>query len=354
MARSSNVIKDLDERSRDIFRQLVETYLDSGDPVGSRTLSRQLDTRLSPASIRNVMQDLETLGLIAAPHVSAGRIPTETGLRLFLDGFLQVGDIDPDERRAIEDALREEDREVETLLNDAISALSGLSHCAALVLSPKREAPVEHVEIVPLSDGRAMAVIVTEGGDVENRIFKMPAGLTPSAAITATNFLNAQMRGMTLREAHKDVQEKITHSRADLDAAAQSLIERGIAEWSSPSAGTGDGTLIVRGLSNLLKDTHAAEEIENVRLLFDDLERQQTLAHLLDLTEDGEGVRVFIGSENNLFSHTGSALVISPYSDENRKIVGAIGVIGPTRLNYARILPIVDYTARMVGKLVTS
>lgn len=346
-------LTDLDDRSREIFRRLVETYLDNGDPVGSRTLSRQLEGKLSPASIRNVMQDLELLGLIAAPHVSAGRIPTQQGLRLFLDGFLQIGDIDPEEQRLIEDALTEEDRGIEQLLGEASAALSGLSHCAGLVLSPKRDAPIDHVEIAPLSDGRAMAVIVMKDGSVENRLFAMPAGMTGSAIEQATNFLNAHLRGMTLPEARSALARKIDARKAELDSASQSLIESGLAEWSNADHGNKEtGNLIVRGLSNLLKDAHAAEEIDTIRHLFDDLERQQNLANILELAEGGEGVRVFIGAESKLFSHSGSALVISPYMDSNRKIVGALGVIGPTRLNYARILPIVDYTARMVGKLV--
>jgi heat-inducible transcriptional repressor len=324
----------LDARSREIFRRIVETFIEHGDPVGSRTLSRQLDDPLSPASIRNVMQDLELMGLIAAPHTSAGRIPTERGLRLFLDGFLQVGDIAPEERRAIENAL------------------SGLSRCASLVIAPTRDAPIEHIEVAPLNDGRAMAIIVTEGGNVENRLFRLPPGLTPSAMTSATNFLNAHLRGLTLGESRTAIEAKIATVRAELDTAAQALVESGVAEWagSAPSDG---GTLIVRGLSNLLSGTQAEDEIESVRMLFDDLERKRDLAQVLDLAEEGEGVRVFIGAESKLFSHSGSALVISPYMNESRQIVGALGVIGPTRLNYARIMPIVDFTARMVGKLVS-
>lgn len=343
--------EDLDSRSREIFHQLVQTYLASGEPVGSRTLSRHLETRLSPASIRNVMQDLEHLGVIAAPHVSAGRVPTVQGLRLFLDAFMQVGDVDPDQRRAIEGALNDSDDGIEGVLERATSALTGLSQLAGLVVAPKQDAPIEHVEITPLSDGRAMAILVMQGGAVENRLFELPAGMTPSAASTATNFLNAHMRGRTLAEARVQLASYIEVSRAEIDTATQALIERGIADWVP--AGSGEGSLIVKGLSNLLKDANALEEIEGVRMLFDELERKRDLAQLLELAEGGEGVRVFIGAESKLFTHSGSALVISPYMDENRKIVGALGVIGPTRLNYARIMPIVDFTARMVGQFVS-
>ncbi len=347
----TTVADTLDARSRDIFRRLVETFIDQGDPVGSRTLSRQLDDPLSPASIRNVMQDLELMGLIAAPHASAGRVPTERGLRLFLDGFLQVGDIAPEERQAIESALGDEDRGVDQLLTEATTALSGLSRCASLVIAPTRDAPIDHIEVAPLNDGRAMAIIVTADGNVENRLFRLPPGLTPSAMTSATNFLNAHLRGHTLGEARAAIDARIDQARAELDTAAQSLIETGVAEWAGPQSG--EGTLIVRGLSNLLNDASVASEIDNVRMIFDDLERKRDLAQVLDLTDQGEGVRVFIGAESKLFSHSGSALVISPYMNESRQIVGALGVIGPTRLNYARIMPIVDFTARMVGKLVS-
>ena len=344
-------LDDLDARSRDIFRRLVETYLDAGDPVGSRTLSRQLDDPLSPASVRNVMQDLELLGLIAAPHTSAGRVPTQQGLRLFLDGFLQMGEIEPGERQAIEHALKDEDHTVERVLDDASAALSGLSRCASLVIAPKRDAPIKHVEVVPLSEDRALAVIATADGAVENRLFAMPAGMTPFAIAESTNFLNANLRGLTLAEAQSVMAAKIDEHRAALDTASQALIESGLAEWGG-ATGSDDALLIVKGLSNLLGEGTAAGELESVRRLFDDLERKRDVLQLLELTEVGEGVRVFIGAESKLFSHSGSALVISPYMDSERNIIGALGVIGPTRLNYARILPIVDFTARMVGQLI--
>lgn len=351
MAESTAGLTDLDTRSRDVFRRLVETYLKDGDPVGSRTLSRQLDDPLSPASVRNVMQDLEMMGLIAAPHTSAGRVPTQIGLRLFLDGFLQIGEIDPGERKAIEQALTDEDQTVERVLDDATAALSGLSRCASLVIAPKRDAPIRHVEVAPLSDGRALAVIATADGAVENRIFKMPTDMTPSAIEAATNFLNANLRGLTLAEARGVMEKRIEENRAALDTASQALIESGLAEWGG-TRGSEEALLIVKGLSNLLAEATAIEEIESVRVLFDDLERKRDVQQLLELTEVGEGVRVFIGAESKLFSHSGSALVISPYMDSDRNIIGALGVIGPTRLNYARILPIVDFTARMVGQLV--
>jgi len=350
MAGSAPTLDDLNERGREIFRRLVETYLETGEPVGSRTLSRSMERSLSAATVRNVMQDLEELGLLGSPHVSAGRVPTQMGLRLFVDGVLQIGDISSGERQQIERSLTDHTDDLTAMLDEAGTMLSGLSHCASLVFAPKHEAAIQHVEFMPLAADRALAVLVTDDGAVENRLFDPPPGLTPSAMRAAANFLNAHLRGRTLSEALGVIARQIEAARSELDALATSLVERGIALWGEAGAGSPE-RLIVRGRSNLLEAGQGAEELERIRQLFDDLESKRDLAQLLDLAEEGEGVRVFIGSENKLFSLSGSSLVISPYTDSRRRIIGAIGVIGPTRLNYGRIVPIVDYTARMVGTM---
>ncbi|MEM1383919.1 MAG: heat-inducible transcriptional repressor HrcA [Pseudomonadota bacterium] len=344
-------LSDLNERSRDIFRQLVETYLETGDPVGSRTLSKTMEQSLSPATIRNVMQDLEQFGLLGSPHVSAGRVPTELGLRLFVDGVLQIGDISEEEREQIERAMSGGDDDLTKMLDEAGAMLSGLSQCASLVLAPKAEAPLRHLEFVSLGAEQGLAVMVLDDGTVENRLFRPPAGLTPSAMQEAGNFLNAHLRGRTLTEAQAVVAREIAAHRAELNSLAAGLVERGVALWSGERTNDPE-RLIVRGRANLIEEGQGSEDLDRVRSLFDDLEKKRDLAQLLDLAEGGDGVRVFIGSENKLFSLSGSSLVISPYTDGNRRIIGAIGVIGPTRLNYGRIVPIVDYTARMVGQMV--
>lgn len=345
-------LTDMNERSRAVFRQLVETYLETGEPVGSRTLSRQLEMQLSAATIRNVMQDLESLGVLDSPHVSAGRIPTQKGLRLFVDGLLEIGDIAQAEKGAIDAAMGAVEGDVSAVLDEASEMLSGLSRCASLVFAPKAtEAPIRHVEFVSLGPDRALVVLVFEDGQVENRLFSPPEGLTPSAMREAANFLNAMLQGRTLTEARQVVAREIARRRAELDAFAADLVEKGVAEW----AGGGEEEperLIVRGRGNLLEGAQDAANLERVRRLFDDLERKRDIAQLLDLAKHAEGVRIFIGSENKLFSLSGSSLVISPYMNAERKLVGAIGVIGPTRLNYGRIVPIVDYTARLIGRLV--
>jgi len=343
----------LDARSREIFRRIVESYLESGEPVGSRTLSRSLDTALSPATIRNSMQDLEHLGLLDSPHASAGRMPTHLGLRLFLDGFLQVGEVSQTERQEIEQLLEDDTPDMSGMLDRAGSLLSGLTKGASLVLAPKSQAPVKHVEFVALASDRVLVVMVMGDGQVENRLITPPPGLTPSAMREAANFLNATLEGHTLDQLRDDIAQDVSRHRSELDALAADLVEAGIATWTE-EPGDDPARLIVRGRSNLLEETQDEDQVERIRVLFDDLERKRDLAQLLDLAESGDGVRVFIGSENKLFSLSGSSLVVSPYMNGERRIVGALGVIGPTRQNYGRIVPIVDYTAQLVGRMIAA
>jgi len=343
-------ISDLNARSREVFRLIVESYLETGEPVGSRTLSRNLAEQVSPATIRNTMQDLEHLGLLNSPHASAGRLPTQQGLRLFVDGLLEIGDVSAPERQEIEKSLDSTESDMQTVLDRAGSMLSGLTQGASLVLAPKSETPIKHIEFVSLAADRALVVLVTADGNVENRLFMPPAGLTPSAMREAANFLNAILSGHTVSEIRSIVSCEILKHRSELDILSQGLIESGVAIWADNQK----ERLIVRGRSNLLDDSASDADLERIRQLFDDLERKRDLEQLLNLTEAGDGVRVFIGSENKLFSLSGSSLVVSPYMNAERKIVGAVGVIGPTHLNYARIVPIVDYTAQLMGRLVSN
>jgi heat-inducible transcriptional repressor len=347
-----SALQSLDRRSRDIFRRIVESYLDSGEPIGSRNISRNLPMSLSPASVRNVMADLEQLGLIYAPHTSAGRLPTELGLRFFIDALLEVGDLSAGERQQIEAQLRATDRSrtLEGVLAEASQALSGLSRGAGVVLANKADMRLKHIEFVRIEPTRALVVLVGEDGSVENRLIDLDAGTTPSVLIEAGNYLNAHLRGRTLAEAKSELERRLAASRAELDALTERLVEAGLASWAEAGAGRPE-MLIVRGQANLLEDVNAAEDLERIRLLFEDLETQRELIRLLGNAETGEGVRIFIGSENQLFSLSGSSLVVSPYRDSEQRIVGVLGVIGPTRLNYARIVPMVDYTAKLVSRL---
>lgn len=344
------LLAELNDRSREVFRRVVEGYIASGDPVGSRTLTRSMSERVSAATIRNVMQDLEYLGLLDSPHVSAGRIPTQRGLRLFVDALLEVGTVAPEDRGRIDAAAASNTADVAALLDEVGATLSGLTHSASLVLTPKQDSAIRHVEFVGLGEDRALAVLVFADGHVENRVFTPPRGVTPSAMREAANLLNSLAGGRTLADLRQIVARDIAERRREIDAMAHDLVEAGIALWQD--RGGPAERLIVRGSANLLEQ-QAAPDLDRIRLLFDDLERKRDIAEFIDLTEEGQGVRIFIGSENKLFSLTGSSVVVAPYIDGQGRIVGAVGVIGPTRLNYGRIVPIVNYTAQLVGRLVS-
>jgi heat-inducible transcriptional repressor len=346
-----NIIGEMNDRSREVFRRVVEGYLQDGIPVGSRTLTRDFSEKVSAATIRNVMQDLEFLGLLDSPHVSAGRVPTQLGLRMFVDGLLEIGDPNETDRERIDATMASNSDDVSGFLDRVGSALSGVTQGASLVMTPKHEAPIKHIEFVSLSPDRALVVLVFADGHVENRLFAPPPGQTPSSMREAANFLNALIEGKTLSELHGAMKQEISKRRQEIDSLARDLVDSGLAVWE----GEGDQIerLIVRGQSNLLSEDGETEDIARIRQLFDDLERKRDIAEFLELAEEGEGVRIFIGSENKLFSLSGSSLVVSPYMNADRKIIGAVGVIGPTRLNYGRIVPIVNYTAQLVGKLVS-
>lgn len=344
------VLNDLNDRSREVFRRVVESYLQSGAPVGSRTLTRDFSERLSAATIRNVMQDLEYMGLLESPHVSAGRVPTQQGLRIFVDALLEVDPVTAADREKLEATRQSNGRDVTALLDRVGGALSGITRGASLVLAPKHEAPIRHIEFVPISNDRALVVLVFADGQVENRVFTPPPGLLPSALREAVNFINAFASGLSLGQLRERMRSEVSLRRQEIDAIAGDLIERGMAIWENE--GEHHERLIVRGQSNLL-DQADADSLIRIRELFDDLERKRDIAEVLELTERGDGVRIFIGAENKLFSLTGSTLVVSPYMNADSKIVGAVGVIGPTRLNYGRIVPIVDYTAQLVGRMLT-
>ena len=346
-------LAQLNERSRDIFRQIVESYLATGEPVGSRNISRLISMPLSPASVRNVMSDLEQLGLIYAPHTSAGRLPTELGLRFFVDALMEVGDVTDSDRRAIEAQVAGSGggKSLETILTEASQMLSGLTRSAGIVLTAKTNVRLKHIEFVRLEPERALAVLVAEDGQVENRVLNVPSGLPTSALVEAANFLNARIRGKSLAELRNEIETTVKEGQAELDALTQKVIATGLASWSGGDAE--ERQLIVRGHANLLEDLHAVEDLERVRSLFDALETKRGVIDLLGRAERADGVRIFIGSENKLFSLSGSSTIVAPYHDNRGSIVGVIGVIGPTRLNYARVIPMVDYTARVVSKLLS-
>jgi len=348
-------LTDLDARARDIFRDIVEGYLTSGQPVGSRTLALSGGRKISPATIRNTMADLTRYGLLASPHVSAGRVPTQAGLRLFVDGLLEIGDLSKREQQSLEARLVAAGQAPDMMLEQASGLLAGLAGGAGLVLTPsapsKTAGPLKHVEFVNLDDGQALVVMVYADGHVENRLMPRPDGLLPASLERAGNFLSARLKGRRLDEARADILAEIEAGQAQIDAAAANLITQGLASWSGDQKNTAQRSLIVRGRAQLLDNLEAQTDLERIRLLFEDLERKEELIALLDRAETADGVKIFIGTENPLFSLSGSSVVVAPYRDTQQNIIGAVGVIGPTRINYARVIPMVDYTAQLVGRM---
>jgi len=351
-------LTDLDSRARNVFRDIVETYLETGLPVGSRRLALSGDLNLSPASIRNTMAELTRYGLLAAPHVSAGRIPTQIGLRLFVDGLLEIGDISSVERHSIEKRMRAGGRDSEQIFEQASTLLAGLAGGAGLVLAPEEDqdsGELKHVEFINLDVNQALVVLVYMDGRVENRLMRRPEGLLPASLERAGNFLSARLKGRKLDEAREAIFAEIEAGKVEIDKAAQNLIKQGLASWGGEADKTSrqfvKRSLIVRGRAQLLDNFEAQSDLERIRLLFEDLERKEELITLLDQTDVADGVKIFIGTENPLFSLSGSSVVVAPYRDSDQNIIGAVGVIGPTRINYARVIPMVDYTAQLVGHM---
>ncbi|MBB5087857.1 heat-inducible transcriptional repressor HrcA [Roseospira marina] len=346
---STSPLMDLDARSREVFQRLVDTFVETGEPVGSRTLARKMSVSVSPATIRNVMADLEQGGLLYAPHTSAGRLPTELGLRMFVNGLLEVGALDAGEREHIATLCQAAGRSLEGMLEEATRLLSGLSRCAGLVIAPKADAPVKHIEFVHLGPGRALVVMVEANGVVENRVVEVPPGVPLSALVEATNYLNARLAERTLDEAREAVLGELESDRSLLDDLSRKVVAAGLATWSDDRSGA---ALIVRGQGNLLHDVTAAQDIDRIRALFDALEAKEQVLRMLDLVICADGVQIFIGAENDLFTLAGCSMIVAPYQNSREEIVGAIGVVGPTRINYRRIVPLVDYTAKVIGRLI--
>jgi heat-inducible transcriptional repressor len=340
-------LRELSERSREIFRHIVTAYVGTGEPVGSRTISQRLGMTLSPATIRNVMADLEDAGLLYAPHTSAGRLPTELGLRLFVHGLLEVGGLSAAERESIDGQCAASGRSVPEVLEQATNALAGLSRCAGLVVAPRSERALRHIEFVHLGPGRALVVIVTDDGLVENRIIDVPMGLPASSLIEASNFLSTRLVGRTIATAKSEIAQELVAHRAELDGLTQRVVEAGLASWS----GDKGSALIVRGQAQLLDDITALSDLERIRSLFSALESKEALARLLEATETAQGVQIYIGAESELFGLSGCSLVVAPYRNGQQRVVGAVGVIGPTRIDYARVIPMVDYTAQLIGRI---
>lgn len=343
------MITDLNDRAQAVMRYIVDAYMDTGEPVGSRTISQRLSLSLSAATIRNVMADLEAEGLLYAPHTSAGRLPTQKGMRFYVDGLMEVGDLSEQERHIIDAQCQTAGQPMNSVMERATALLSGLSAAAGIVVAPKTDKPVRQIQFVPLERGKVLTVLVMQDNMVENRVMEVPPDLPLGALTAAANYLNDRLAGRTLNEARTRIERDIRENRAQLDRITLDLVTRGIALAPPPGA---DGHIFIRGQSKLLQDVRALEDLEKARNLLAALEEQETVARLLEMTHGADGIQIYIGTENRVFEHSGWSMVLSPYRTPENRIIGAIGVIGPVRLNYGRIIPVVDYTAQLMGRLI--
>lgn len=342
------LVQDLNTRSRAILRLVADSYVSHGEAVGSRTLSqslaRMLGMELSPATIRNAMADLEEAGLLYSPHTSAGRLPTEAGLRLFVNNLLEVRPLDTGLQAEMEQLLDMDQQNLPAILERAGQALSSLSQCAGLVAAPKKDKPFKQVEFVSLSAHQVLVVWVAQDGSVENRLVTIDQRLNASDLQRAGDYLNRHLHGKTIEQARTDILAEIAARRTELDSLTQALVEQGMV---LPTAEP--GLLIVRGQGHLLNDVKEVSELDRLRKLFDTLEQRETMLRLVEQTHSADGVQIFIGAQNDLFNHSGCAMIVAPYKNKQQQVVGAIGVIGPSRLNYGRIIPMVDYTAKILS-----
>ena len=344
------MIREMNDRARQVLKLVVDAYVETGEPVGSMAISQKLGMKLSPATIRSAMAELEDLGLLYSPHTSAGRLPTDTGLTVFVDGLLEIDALSQDERRQIDQKMASaRGGSLTDIMEQTSSFLSGLSSCAGLVFAPKTEDPVKQVEFVLLAPGRALAVLVTSSGVVENRLLDVPTDVTATSLVRASNYLNSRIAEKTLAQAADYVTSELARDKTQLDALTAKVVASGIASLAPKDAG---GHLFVRGQANLLEDVTALEDLERIRVLFEALEAKETMLKLLQATTAGEGVKIFIGAENKLFTHSGCTLIVAPYKNQDARIAGAIGVIGPTRLNYGRVIPVVNYTSQLISKII--
>lgn len=342
---------DLDKRAQDIFHHIVTQYLHHGDPVGSRTLSKLLDEQISAATIRNVMADLADLGLLHSPHISAGRVPTADGLRLFVKGMLEIDDVSPEDKNILE-TLGKDNKHLSAhkMVDQVAEKIAGLSQYAGFVFAPNSNSGLKHIEFVPFAPGKALVILVTQEGVVENRLIDIPNDITPSMLSEAGNFMSQRLAGKNLDQAYQELDKNINERKTQLNELSQKIIDSGMAFWSQINEEE-SGYLILKGQSQLLDNIQTRADIEQIQHLFSSLERDQALLKLLNFAKDGEGVQLFIGSENEYFSLSGWSLVLSPYQSNDGRMIGAIGLIGPINMNYARVIPVVNYTAKLVSDI---
>lgn len=337
----------LDRRSQRIFQLIVDSYMESGEPVGSSTLSRRLSDSLSPATIRNVMAHLEKVGLLYSPHTSAGRLPTEQGLKMYVQGLLDIGPISEIDKQILESRFDLKGHSLDEILEDAITTLTGLSQCTGIVLAPTYNTPLKHIEFIYLSPGQALIVMVSNEGMIENRIMSIPEDMTPAHLVEAGNYLSSRLVGKTLDEAKIFIKKELEFEKGQLNVLAKQVVERGLAMWEQSDT---IPNLLVKGQSNLLNVAKTSDDVSHIQRLFESLEKKEDILELLDAAKKAEGVQVFMGANSPLFHLSGCSMIVAPYKNSHHDVIGAIGVLGPARQNYGRIIPMVNHAAKLIEK----
>jgi heat-inducible transcriptional repressor len=337
----------LDRRAQSLLKTLIERYIVEGQPVGSRTLSRYSGLELSPATIRNVMSDLEEMGFIASPHTSAGRIPTPKGYRLFVDSLLTVQPLARQQISEIRDAIHPD--QPQRVIGHASLLLSELTHFAGVVVAPRRQLPrIRQIEFLSLSDSRILLIIVTSEGDVQNRILFTQRSYTPSELTEAANMLNEHFAGLDFQQIRGRLQDELRQIRADMVELMTAAVEAGSEAVTDSSA-----QYVISGEKNLLGVEDLSSNMGRLRRLFDLFEQKTGLVQLLELSSRADGVQVFIGGESGIASLDECSVVAAPYEVDGQ-VVGTIGVIGPTRMAYERVIPIVDITAKLLASALSA
>ena len=345
----SNLYLELTDRTKQIFKTVVESYLETGSPSGSETVLKKAGLDISSASVRNILSNLQKEGLLFSPHTSAGRVPTEKGMRFFVDGLLEFGRISKSEKENIEQLSSSKSKSYQEVLDEASRAISGLSNYAGIVIAPKYQKNLKHLEFIRLNQTQVMSILAYENGEIENRIIEDRGRFTNSQLLQTSNYLSDKFKNKNINEIKKIIEDEITNTRSSLEQISRKLVEKGIVEIEPK---INNPYIFLHGQSKLLKDEIISKDLDEIRQLFDEIENKTTFIDILENAGKAKGVQIFIGSKNFLFKHSGLSMVMAPYKNREQKIVGAIGVVGPTRLNYSKIVPLVDYTSKVIGKVV--
>ena len=347
---SENLYVELSHRSKQIFKSVVETYLETGSPSGSETILKKGLIDLSSSSIRSILAELQKEGFLYAPHTSSGRLPTDKGMRLFVDGLLEFGRLSKNEQENIKQQCVSKGASFQDVLEEASKLISGLSNHAGIVVAPKFQNKIKHIEFIRLNNSQVMSIIASINGQIENRIINEKGLYSDNTLKEISNYLNSKYTNKNIDEIKKNIKDDIKNSKGRLEVLSKNLVKKGILELEP---NTENPYIFLHGQSSLLGDEIISKDLDQIRKLFDEIENKNTFVNILENTNAAKGVQIFIGSQNFLFKHSGLSMVMAPYKNKAQEIIGAIGVVGPTRLNYSRIVPLVDYTSKIIGKVLS-